>query len=121
MDAIGLPPHPGMQGHSIYDCLTDAQTLFRGDDSIYCEYYNAMPYHTAPTAQLTMLRTVGHKIVVDHANDDGELYDLNADPLEKANLWQDKSALELKVKLLTKLTHRMAFTVDPLPPRISEW
>jgi hypothetical protein len=110
-----------MQGRSVYDCLTDPGNAFRADDSIYCEYYNAMPYHYDPTAQLTMLRTRTHKIVVDHAHDEGELYDLVHDPLEKNNLWRDAGFLALKAELLTKLTHRMAFTVDPLPPRLSEW
>ena len=121
MEAIDLPLHPGMQGKSVYDCLVDDQGPFRADESIYCEYYNAMPYHNDPTAQLTMLRTDTHKIVVDHAYDDGELYDLIDDPLETNNLWRDTGHLPLKAELLTKLTHRMAFTADPLPQRLSEW
>jgi len=121
IDAIGQPPHPGMQGRSVYDCLTDKGKPFRADESIYCEYYNSMPYHTDPTAQLTMMRTEMHKIVVDHAHDDGELYDLVNDPYEKINLWREAGSLALKAELLTKLAHRMAFTADPLPPRLSEW
>jgi arylsulfatase len=121
MEAIGLSPHPGMQGRSVYDCLDGQTKSFRADASVYCEYYNAMPYHNDPTAQLTMLRTATHKIVVDHAYDNGELYDLINDPNETNNLWQDASSLALKAELLTKLTHRMAFTADPLPLRLSEW
>lgn len=121
MEAAGLEPHAGMQGRSVYGGLTSQQENFDGDASIYCEYYNAMPYHTEPTAQLTMLRTDRHKIVVDHAHDNGELYDLENDPMEKSNLWNDDSNLEVKAELLVKLTHRMAFTVDPLPERLSEW
>lgn len=121
LDAVGVPVHPGMQGRSAVDWLLDPSAPVRTDSSVYCEYYNAMPYHRDPTAQLTMLRTETHKIVVDHAHDDGELYDLIADPLEVKNLWSDPASLALKANLLTKLTHRMAFTVDPLPPRLSEW
>ncbi len=121
MEAIGLPPYSGMQGRSVFECLANPGKPFRADESVYCEYYNAMPYHNDPTAQLTMLRTDTHKIVVDHAHDDGELYDLIDDPQEKNNLWRNPDSLALKAELLTKLTHRMAFTVDPLPPRLSEW
>jgi len=120
MELAGLAPHPGMQGRSAMSWLADPSAA-PADASIYCEYYNAMPYHRDPTAQLTMLRTTGHKIVVDHANDDGELYDLVADPLEKDNLWRNPQARDLKLDMLVKLTHRMAFTADPLPPRLSEW
>lgn len=120
MELAGLAPHPGMQGNSAASWLADPSAAPE-EGSVYCEYYNAMPYHRDPTAQLTMLRTAGHKIVVDHANDDGELYDLTADPLEKDNLWRNPQARDLKLDMLVKLTHRMAFTVDPLPPRLSEW
>ncbi len=121
MDAAGAAPYAGMQGRSLLGWLSGDASAQKGDDSVYCEYYNAMPYHADPTAQLTMLRTETHKIVVDHAHDDGELYDLVADPLEIDNLWGEPDALGLKANMLTKLTHRMAFTVDPLPPRLSEW
>lgn len=120
LDASGVEPYPGMQGHSLWPQL-NGQSPPEGRESIYCEYYNAMPFHRDPTAQLTMLRTQSHKIVVDHANGGGELYDLDADPLEIINLWRDPTALAVKAEMLTQLTHRMAFTVDPLPPRLSEW
>ncbi len=121
LEAAGAPAYAGMQGRSALDWLIDPTAPARTDTSIYCEYYNAMPYHRDPTAQLTMLRTETHKIVVDHAHDNGELYDLVADPLEINNLWQDTRSLALKAELLTRLSHRMAFTVDPLPTRLSEW
>ena len=120
LEACGVDRHPGMQGRSIWPSLTGEQPD-DGRDSIYCEYYNAMPFHSDPTAQLTMLRTRSHKIVVDHAHDDGELYDLEADPDEIRNLWRNPDALPLKADLLTRLSHRMAYTADPLPQRISEW
>lgn len=121
LDAAGAAPYAGMQGRSVLPWLADPAAPDQADASVYCEYYNAMPYHRAPTAQLTMLRTATHKIVVDHAHDAGELYDLVADPLEKRNRWHDDACLALKAELLTQLAHRMAFTADPLPPRLSEW
>jgi arylsulfatase len=121
LEASEAMPYAGMQGRSALSWLADTAQREQTDASIYCEYYNAMPYHLDPTAQLTMLRTETHKIVVDHAHDDGELYNLVDDPLELRNLWRDPAALALKAELLVKLTHRMAFTADPLPPRLSEW
>jgi len=120
LESAGIEIPPGMQGKSALHWLADPK-LVPESETIYCEYYNAMPYHKNPTAQLTMIRTEKHKLVVDHANNDGELYDLRTDPLEKNNLWLEPSALATKVELLTLMTHRMAFTVDPLPPRLSEW
>ena len=120
LEAAGLSPQPGMQGRSAMPWLK-APELAPEDGSIYCEYYNAMPYHLNPSAQLTMLRTATHKLVVDHTYGDGELYDLQQDPLERNNLWNEVSVCSAKIDLLTLLTHRMAFTADPLPPRLAEW
>ena len=65
--------------------------------------------------QLTMLRTAKHKIVADHSNADGELYDLVADPRERRNLWNDPGTQNIKSDLLLQLCNRMADTVDPCP------
>jgi len=61
------------------------------------------------------------KLVVDHAHGDDELYNLDADPEETRNLCHAPRRLVHRAGLLTELSHRMAFTADPLPPRISEW
>ncbi len=121
VDACGLSAQPGMQGRSMWPLLTQNGDASHHKSSVYCEYYNAMPFHRSPTAQLTALRTNDHKIVVDHSHDDGELYDLVADPYETQNLWRDPASLPIKAELLTQLSHRMAYTVDPLPARLSEW
>lgn len=120
LEACGLDLHHGIQGKSIWKDLTSGSS-FNGRDNIYCEYYNAMPHQKNPKPQLTMLRTEKFKLVVDHANDYGELYDLISDPHEIINLWNNKSFLRTKSQLLTQLTHKMAFTVDPLPYRIADW
>ncbi len=121
LEACGIDIYPGMQGRTLWPLLNGDIATGSHRDSIYCEYYNAMPFHHNPTAQLTMLRTDTHRLVVDHANKSGELYDLAIDPLEVQNLWNDTSCLPIKTHLLEQLTHRMAFTVDPLPPRLTEW
>jgi hypothetical protein len=47
----------------------------------------------------------------------GELYDLENDPGEVRNLWNDPAAAAVQGAMLLRLTHRMAWTVDPLPLR----
>ena len=121
LEACGIDRYNGMQGRSLWPLLNGKIKEGTHRDDIYCEYYNAMPFHDNPTAQLTMLRTDQHRLVVDHANDTGELYDLKADPSEVRNLWSDTASMPTKVRMLERLTHRMAFTADPLPPRLTEW
>jgi len=121
LDAVGLPHHDGMQGKSLWPLLTGRSDPHTHRDDVYCEYYNAMPWHREPTAQLTMARTDRFKIVVDHAHNHGELYDLISDPAEHRNLWNDSSLRELKCQMLLRLCNRMAWTVDPLPRRRAAW
>ena len=121
LDAAGLPPEPGMQGVSLWESIAAGRG--RSDrESVYCEYYDAMPWHNAERpANLTMARTERAKIVVDHGTGRGELYDLSADPGEATNLWDDPDRGGLRGDMLLHLCDRMAGTVDPLPPRRAIW
>ncbi|MGV3652256.1 MAG: sulfatase, partial [Devosia sp.] len=121
LEAVGIAPHPGMQGRSLWPGLS-AGTARSDREDVYCEYYNAMPWHRDPqTPQTTMVRTQHHKIVLNHGQKLGELYDLVADPRETHNLWDEPAAIPLKLDMLQRACDRMAFTVDPLPERRAPW
>ncbi len=119
LDVAGLPRAPGMQGRSLWPLLDGQADLNRHRDDIYSEYYNAsvMFKEPDPRAYLTMVRTESHKLVVVHGLDGGELYDLERDPGESDNLWDDPKYQDEKVPLLKRLCDRVAWTMDPLPPR----
>jgi arylsulfatase A-like enzyme len=121
LDAVGLPHHPGMQGRSLWPMLTGATGADHHREDVYCEYYNAMPWHRNPSAQMTMVRTARFKITVDHATSHGELYDLGTDPAETHNLWNHPAYAQTKTEMLLRLCNRMAWTVDPLPLRQAAW
>ncbi len=121
LDAVGLPRHPGMQGRSLWRGIAGGEARSERED-VYCEYYNAMPWHRDPhTPQTTMVRTATHKVVLSHGDPLGELYDLVEDPNETRNLWDDPSAVAVKMQMLQRTCDRMAFTVDPLPERRAPW
>ena len=121
LDAVGLPHHAGMQGKSLWPLLNGDVGPEHHRHDVYCEYYNAMPHHRDPAAQLTMVRTRHHKLVVDHSHSAGELYDLVRDPAETKNLWSNATAQALKTEMLLRLCNRMAWTIDPLPERRAEY
>lgn len=121
LDALGLPHHPGMQGRSLWPMLIGETDCNYHRDDVYCEYYNAMPWHREPTAQTTMVRSQRYKITVAHGLDQGELYDLEADPNETKNLWDVPKFIEVKAGMLKRLCDRMAWTVDALPLRRAAW
>lgn len=92
----------------------------RGDD-VHCEYCNAGEPLDGGRPWGTMLRTARHKVTVYHGTGEGELYDLQADPFEKRNLWNAPGLSALKADPLNRLCDRMAQTVDPLPARPARW
>jgi arylsulfatase len=85
MEAVGLPIPEGTQGRSLLPLLTGAAPPGQHRDFVRSEYYDAvaLPHHTYGT----MYRDRRWKLVVYHGIDAGELYDLQDDPHEHANLW----------------------------------
>ncbi|MFO8008290.1 MAG: sulfatase-like hydrolase/transferase [Candidatus Brocadiia bacterium] len=116
LEAAGLERHPAMQTRSLWPLLTGEEPADHFRDDIYCEYYNSNP-HASPVF-LTMVRTQDHKLVVCHGEGTGELYDLERDPTETHNLWDEPDYAGVKTDMLVRMTDRMAWTADPLPPRI---
>jgi arylsulfatase A-like enzyme len=68
-----------------------------------------------------MVVTERYKLVVYHGIDEGELYDLETDPQETVNRWNDPAHMMIQMEMLKKLCDRMAWTVDPLPERTAPW
>jgi hypothetical protein len=56
-----------------------------------------------------------------HGTNTGELYDLQRDPSETNNLWHNPSYRQVQFELLLRMSDRMAWTVDPLPPRAANY
>jgi arylsulfatase A-like enzyme len=121
LDAAGIEHHPGMQGKSLWPLLKQEVPADFHRQDVYSEYYNAMPWHKDPKANATMVFDGRYKIVRAHGADQGELYDLELDPSETKNRWEDPNYQDIKTKMLIKLCDRMAWTVDPLPERQSAW
>ena len=111
-----------MQGKSLWPLLSGqkAETSKHRED-VYCESYDANFPHDHRRAWATMVRTERHKLVLYHTDNFGELYDLQADPGENRNVWEDGAYAAVKLELMQSLCNRMAMTVDPLPPRKAPW
>ena len=121
----GLPPLPANQGR-------DLLPLARGDAGAepqgwaLCEYLNSgHPYD--PPVLLTMLRRGPYKLVVQHgppATDrprTGELYDLDADPDELRNRWDDPELATTRIELERLLLDVLVATGDRSQPRAAHW
>ena len=115
LEAAGLEIPERVQGKSFYRVLTGEAGNASHRDSVYSEYYNAW---THERSYGTMLRTGKEKIVVYHGDEIGELYDLEEDPGEFNNLWDDPGHKERKLELLKQAFDRSVLTMDPTPPRL---
>jgi arylsulfatase A-like enzyme len=123
--AAGAPPLPRNQGQSLLP-------LARGERDAsprgwaLCEYRDSgHPYD--PPVHVTMLRRGRYKLIVQHGAPaagrarTGELYDLEADPRELRNLWDDPAAAPLRAELQEVLLDVLVATEDRGQPRETYW
>jgi len=119
--AAGLEIHPGMQGRSLYELCIGRLDPDCHRTSVYSEYYNAMPEHRDPLPYLISVRDKHYRIVVYAGLEQGELYDLEKDPDEHQNLWNDPLLGDVKQHYFQKCLERQMITADPLPPRLADF
>jgi len=117
LEAAGLPLYEGMQGQSLLQACTDPSAPFGGKENVYCEFYNSAISHRGVYG--TMIRDRRYKIVVFHGSEPGELYDLDEDPCEHVNLWNDPGYVEIKNEMFRKCFDASIYALDPLPKRIA--
>jgi arylsulfatase A-like enzyme len=116
LEAAGIPVPQAMQGRSLTPVLRGERTSHR--ESVYGEYYDSGQLYDPPP-MATSVRTRDKKLTVYHSLNSGELYDLEKDPGEVRNLWDESGARAARDEMLLKLANRMSDTVDPLPVRRS--
>ncbi len=118
LEAAGIPVPAGMQGRSLTPLLTGQSTTHR--DSVYMEYFNSNFTYPIPP-MLTAVRTSKWKLNYCDQVQYGELYDLEGDPGEFTNLWNDPHHKDTQQMMMQTLLTRMIDTTDPLPLRVGPW
>ena len=118
LDAAGIPIPEGVQGRSLTPLLTGQTTEHR--ESLYAEHYDSSFLYDPPP-MATCVRTRRHKLTIYHTLHTGELYDLEKDPGEFRNLWNDPNSRGAQEQMAALMIERMAETIDPLPVRRSTW
>ncbi len=94
---------PDTHGRSLLPAMCDCGREFEPREFVRSEYCNSNrgSKHTKPT-YATMYRTQRYKLVVYHTVDSGELYDMEADPDEQHDLWNDPEYRELRFELMKR-------------------
>ena len=104
-----------MTGKSLAPILTDAAPEPHRD-FVRCEYYDALKAPDGTFA--TMYRDERYKLVVYHGRDYGELYDLQEDPDEFDNLWEDPAHAARRADLLKRSFDTSMLAMDRGPRRV---
>ena len=98
LEAVGLPVPDAMQGRSLLPILSGDADPHVHKDHVVSEYYDAVDLPDGTHA--TMVFDGRTKSIVYHGHGLGEIYDLQADPGEFENLWDDPAHASLKLELL---------------------
>jgi len=97
---LEVPGH--MQGRSLLPVLDESVSAESGTgrEFVRCEFYDALQAPDGTFA--TMYRDQRYKLVVYHGHNLGELYDLEEDPEEFENMWDELEAQSLKLELVQR-------------------
>ncbi|NKB68355.1 MAG: sulfatase-like hydrolase/transferase [Candidatus Latescibacteria bacterium] len=116
LELAGLPVGPRIQGRSLLPLLKGEVDLHQHRDFVRCEYYDALDLPDNTLA--TMYRDQRYKLVLYHGHDLGELYDLEEDPEEFENMWDEPEAQPLKLALLQRSYDASMLAMDRGPERV---
>jgi arylsulfatase A-like enzyme len=106
----GVPPFNGMQGRDLAAVLAGA---LRHHEEILIEEEGQRPQPGFETrVRMRSLVTERHRISVYDGKDWGEIYDLERDPDEMVNLWDDAA---LRAGLIERLLRKMIALSDTSP------
>ena len=113
LERVGFEPYNGMQGKSFLRSLSGDEPR---RDEVLIEFNNndaRMGMVTVP--RVRTLRSKSRRLSVYADEDWGELYDLENDPNETHNLWNDEKAEKAKLKLSLRLVEHLARQTDSSP------
>lgn len=118
LEYAGLDIPETMQGRSLVSLLQGEADLHHHRDFVRTEYYGALNPNAPDRDDFvgiyaTMIRTRRYKQVSYHGLALGELFDLEQDPHEFENLWDDPAHAEVRFQLMQQNFDALAFAVDP--------
>ena len=128
LDAADIDIPYYMQGSSLMELLCANVEKDQHKPHVFCEYNDAMADSTTnlnerdyDASHGTMYFDGRYKLCIYHGHDLGELYDLESDPAEFNDLWNDPGHKDLKLQLLRRHIDAYAATTSAGIERIKAY
>jgi arylsulfatase A-like enzyme len=118
-EAIGLPIPEFVQGKSLLPILSGDKEPHDHHQFVRCEYHDALDRSYASHAN--MIFDGRFKLVVYHGHKVGELYDLERDPNEFDNLWDDPRSQLIKYEKMKQIFDAVMLATDEGQPRVGRY
>jgi arylsulfatase A-like enzyme len=116
LDRAKITPYNGIQGKSALAAMNGGGGGESGHDGVLIEYGSQRPLHgTTGEMQMRTLVDKRWRITYYRGVSWGEMYDLDNDPLELDNLWDDPAAASAKRELTERLLHKMLELAERSP------
>lgn len=122
LDLAGVEVPGYFQGQSLLPVLAGEVSGDEIRDAVRCEYFDALDetFTGGGACHATMHRDHRYKLVIYHDANLGELYDLQEDPWEHRDLWDDAAYQEVKNRLIAVSFNRhVLLTTDVGSRRIA--
>ncbi len=107
LESSGLAVPESLHGKSLTPILSGETGPHTHRDYVRSIFYRALGNSYA-----SMIRTHNHKLVIYHGHNLGELFDMQKDPHEFNNLWDDPAHAELRFKLMKTAFDEAAYATD---------
>jgi arylsulfatase A-like enzyme len=122
LEAAGLPIPENMQGKSLLPLLEGQAPLHGHKPYVIAEFNDALGSTARPMPTHASMYFDGrYKMAVYHGEGVGELFDLESDPGEFDNLWDDSGSRDLKADLLLRHLDAMMASSDAGIGRIGKY
>ena len=118
LDAAGVAGSEKMQGRSLLPILSGTTPADQHRETVRSEYYRVLD---GPQTYATMIRDGRFKLVAYHGLNLGELFDLENDPGEFDNLWDDSNYADVRFKLLSRNFDALALATDTGSERVGRY
>jgi len=117
LDRANVQPYNGIQGLSLLPVLDGSNTTITRDSMVIEDDQQRAIFGLTSGSRLRTLVTQRWRMTIAQDDPYGELYDLQNDPDEMENLFEDSAHRSVRAELMEKLAYRLMEHSDrsPLP------